>query len=455
MSDSNRANRSKLGRALAVALGLVLLLASCSGGDDSGDSSTADVPGATPTTIADMGPDGGGTSAVEDGASDAGGEMEPPRGGDDAGTGSAPVVFDTADLGRSIIYTATVDLQVDDVAAASRAAQEQIAAVGGLVFSQDTVTSPQPRTTLVFRVQPGDFAEAMRRLEGVGRVIAQDISADDVTDRVVDLQSRISTAEVSVERLRSLLQGANTVEAIAALEGQLLERETNLELLRGQLRTIESAASLATITVTLSKEGAQAAVDLAVTAYEGDDDGTRCPGERRLTVDEGDAMVLCVSITNAGNVGVLDIEVRDHGLDLNRDDFTLVDFGADDVLAPGEEVLAWARVEADRNRHPYPSVSVVAVDEDGGPLRQATEITEEPVSLMVVEDDSLPGFGDSLARGWSALQFVFGVVIVALGVLVPLAVLILPVAAGVVWWRRRRQAPTLATPDGATIDDVG
>jgi hypothetical protein len=60
-----------------------------------------------------------------------------------------------------------------------------------------------------------------------------------VTERVVDLRSRVATNEVSVERLRDPLSDAKNLEDVARLEIQLLERETTLETLRGQLRTIE------------------------------------------------------------------------------------------------------------------------------------------------------------------------------------------------------------------------
>ena len=50
------------------------------------------------------------------------------------------------------------------------------------------------------------------------------VTADDVTERVVDLQSRINTAEASVERLRTFLENATNVQTIADLENQLLQR---------------------------------------------------------------------------------------------------------------------------------------------------------------------------------------------------------------------------------------
>lgn len=435
------------GRIAAAVVVLLILVVACSSGGDDSDSAgdDADVPSATafPQGLAgesdgEQEPTDSGTDDADRDTADEGAAGEESSGGDGAGTGAEPVVFDIADLGRSIIYTAMLDLQVDDVTAASREAQQEIAAVGGLVFSQETITAPQARTTLVFKVPPADFGEAMTRLEGIGRVISQDISADDVTDRVVDLQSRIATSEISVERLRGLLDGANSVEAIAALEGQLLERETNLELLRGQLRTIEGQVSLATITVSISEEGAEAAINVSVTAYDGEDEGARCPGERRLDVDEGESVIVCVTIENVGNVDVGDIEVRDLGLDLRREDFTLADFGDDDVIEPGDEVIAWAQIDAEPGQWPNPSVTVVALDDDNEVIRQATSMTQEDVMFDVIEDDSLPGPTEALSIGWGALTWVLAAIVLVVGVAAPLMLIAVPVIVAVIWWRRWR-----------------
>ena len=44
---------------------------------------------------------------------------------------------------------------------------------------------------------PDDFSTVLGRLARVGKLVDQSISADDVTERVVDLESRISTAETA------------------------------------------------------------------------------------------------------------------------------------------------------------------------------------------------------------------------------------------------------------------
>ncbi|QGG96396.1 DUF4349 domain-containing protein [Actinomarinicola tropica] len=452
------------GRLAAVLLVATMVVAGCSGGGDdemSGGDAATDAT-AAPSGEGDAGGDGveqSGDGATNGGgddeaADDGGGDGTAAEGGapreDQAGSAADPVVVTPVDLGRSIIYTAAVELQADDVTAASREAQQAVTAVGGVVFGQETTTDPQPRTVLVFKVPPERFGEALDALSGVGEVVRQDVTADDVTERVVDLQSQISSTEVSVARLRDLLADAPSVEAIAALEGQLLQRETALEQMRGQLRTLEGQVSLATITLEISQPAAEPQMDVEVTAYAGDDDGARCPGDDELTLDEGDDGVLCLRIENRGNVDLTEIEVRDHQLGLDPDDVTLVDWEEDAVLAPGDVVVAWGAFTADPDERPAPDVSAAALDDAGTRLRVGVESSTTPVDLVVEEDESLPGFGDAFGTGLSVLGTVFGIVVMAAGLVVPLLVLLVPLAAAVWWWRRRsservNDEPTLST----------
>ena len=118
------------------------------------------------------------------------------------------------DLGRDIIYTAQLDLASTDVSAATRDAVRTVEGLGGFLFSQQT--SGQDNTSqLVFKVLPDQFATTLDRLGGIGTVRNQAVSAEDVTAIVVDLRSRITTAEASVLRLRALIEDANDFETVS------------------------------------------------------------------------------------------------------------------------------------------------------------------------------------------------------------------------------------------------
>ena len=241
--------------------------------------------------------DGGAERSASDDAATESPEADP------LGSGALTVQANPIDLGRDIIYTASIAVEVNDVVEATREASRIMQRFGGLLFGQETTGGTDPRTVLVFRVLPEDFSEALDALGSIGKVRNQQVSADDVTERVVDLESRINTAEASVERLRTLLENATNINDIADLENQLLQRETNLETLRGQLRTIQDRVDLATITLTITEAIIRPSIDVSVSAYPGAADaGLSCPGSTNLVVDEGTLTTVCFEIRNSGDV---------------------------------------------------------------------------------------------------------------------------------------------------------
>jgi hypothetical protein len=414
---------------------LTLLAAACSGGGDSAAVTTtwaasATTEAATTTMVFD--------SDETPAAGDEGGLF----GGPDSPGTDAQAIVAVLQVGRSIIYTANLQIEVDDVIAAGEQAQAAVAGLGGVLYGQETTTGSEARSVLTIKVPPQNFGEALRRLAGIGRLVGQTVFTDDVTERVVDLESRITTAEASVVRLRTFLEAATGLEDIATLERELLQRETDLEVLRGQLRTLGDQVALATIVLVLSEPYPDPAVELVGTAYFGHDGGAGCPGSAELVLDEGELFTVCYEVKNTGDTPLGDIKVNDHGLDARTEDLMLVQGDLSVPLPPGGHLILALEAKADPNRWTDPWVEATALDPNGNPL-WLTEVTNvEAAQLQVARDDSLPGFMDVLSGAWHALQTLGGIIVVVGAAVLPF--LWIPVVLVVVWWLWRRRRPVTA-----------
>ncbi len=171
---------------LALLSAFFVLFSACSPGNDDDAAPSMDSPA-----------DDMAVPAATEAMSDAGEAMEeapepqpadeprPAAISEDSGL-AVPTALTPADLGRDIIYRATIEVQADDVAAANREAVAIVQGLGGIVFSQATRTEPRPRTEITFKVLPADFSTALERLAGVGKLIDQEITSDDVTEIIVD-----------------------------------------------------------------------------------------------------------------------------------------------------------------------------------------------------------------------------------------------------------------------------
>lgn len=425
---------------------IVALVASACAGDDSTESVDDGAPEQTAPDSATgdfaLGDGGAGRSNAdgEDAATEESPEADP------LGSGALTVQASPIDLGRDIIYTASIAVEVNDVAAATSEASRIMQGFGGLLFGQETTGGTEPRTVLVFRVLPDDFSEALDALGSIGTVRNQQVSADDVTERVVDLESRINTAAASVERLRALLQGATNLSDIADLENQLLQRETNLETLRGQLRTVQDQVDLATITLTITEAVIRPAIDVSVTSYPGaSDEGLSCPGSPSLVVDEGTLTTVCFEIRNSGDVQLTDIELVDPVLEIELADLTPVFLQPEEILEPGQSSIYYTELTAEQTLRLQTRVSAVAIDEEGRPLEGRGVADTATATLQAVDPGGLPTFRDGLEASWDALVTVGELLVLAIGTLIPFAWII-----PIVWLVRRRRT---AEPSVVVRDD--
>ncbi|MGD9752958.1 MAG: DUF4349 domain-containing protein [Acidimicrobiia bacterium] len=463
--------RQGRGRATALAATAVLAVGATACGGFGGDDGSASSERAAPTEQVVEAPSSGaavtvgasgavaGASGAFDAAAEADGALSATATtavatGAGAGPGGEAVpALQPIDIGRSIIFTATVAVEVDSVATASGSAMNAIAGVGGYLFGQQSSNDPTPSSVLTFKVDPSRFQEALVALGSLGTVVEQQVSSDDVTEAVVDLQSRIAAAQTSVERLRGFLAEATDVNSLAALERELLARESQLEQLNGQLRTVQAQVDLATITLTLTQAAPDGpALEVVVTAYPGADDAvSACPGTDELELREGETVTVCYEVRNTGDGVLRDVRVDDPGMDLSRGALRVVQGDADAPFAPGAVLVLAGSTEAAVDAVTAPRVRAVAVDAVGEPRRVEVQMSVARASLLVAEDTSRPGFLDALGAGGRGLLTLLSMALLAVGVALPF-VWVLPLGYGLVrLWRRRRAQRAATVPAGTVL----
>lgn len=226
---------------VVVGTAALLALPGCGasqGGSDSGEDSADEPAQAEPDGRAQ--PEDGGGQA--DDAAAPGGEQGA------SGTGGEALVDP-----RSIIYTGYIAVIVDNVDRAAAGATALAQRYGGFVGGdRRTAAAEQPAMAeLELRIPSERFTDAVNELGELGEEESREIQTEDVTEEVVDLESRIATAEASVDRTRDLLARAESIEDIVAVERELSEREATLASLQAKQRTLADLTTLSTITVTL------------------------------------------------------------------------------------------------------------------------------------------------------------------------------------------------------------
>ncbi|WP_053923927.1 DUF4349 domain-containing protein [Streptomyces chattanoogensis] len=205
------------------------------------------------------GTDGIGTSA--DAKAGGGAAVAPsrvPAAGQTTGAGAAAAARGREDRAAKpvpdqIIRTATLTVRTKDVQAALAKARTAVDGAGGYASDEttDRDSGGRDRSRIVLRVPPKEYDAMLGRLAGLGRLLSREVSAKDVTDRVVDVDSRLRTQRASVGRVRALMDKATSISDIVSLESELSTRQANLESLEAELKSLKGRTGMATITLLL------------------------------------------------------------------------------------------------------------------------------------------------------------------------------------------------------------
>lgn len=175
---------------------------------------------------------------------------------DVAGRGVAEA--DAAELGGELKLVKTADLtaEVDDVDAGFEEVYAVARGEGALVVGTTRSVAEEGYSygSVTLKVEPTRFDETMKALRGVGKLLSENSTTEDVTQEYVDLQVRLENAEKTHERyLEILATRTGAVHDVLEVEREIERVTENLERLKGQLRYLDSRLGLSTITVHLEE----------------------------------------------------------------------------------------------------------------------------------------------------------------------------------------------------------
>ena len=157
---------------------------------------------------------------------------------------------------RQVISTASLSLRVEDVPAAIGQVRNIAQESGGFVQKMSSFGEGDERqATIILRVPQGQFSAALQGIESLGRMLDQDLGRADVSEQLIDLNARLGSSQREEKSLLALLDRANQVSEILAVERELNRVRSDIEQLQGRLNFLERQVALSTITVSLLPRG--------------------------------------------------------------------------------------------------------------------------------------------------------------------------------------------------------
>lgn len=154
---------------------------------------------------------------------------------------------------RTVIHTAELTVEADDVAATASAAKEAVLGAGGYVEAENlrTRAGQAPRAILTLRVPAEGYEQVLADLADLGTQSQLSREVEDVTEEVADVQSRVESAEASLEVLRGYLEEAENVEELLRVEEQINWRQEELEALQARREALARHTAFSTVRLEL------------------------------------------------------------------------------------------------------------------------------------------------------------------------------------------------------------
>lgn len=176
------------------------------------------------------------------------------------------VVSQQAAQERLVIGNADLAIVVKDPTARMKQISALAAEMGGYVVSSNLSQSyygpnsiEVPEATIVIRVPSERLDEALERIkEGAVDINYETTSRQDVTSQYVDLQSQLKAKQAAEKKLLEILDQAIRAEDVLAIYLQVQQVQSEIEVLKGQIKYYEESAALSSISVRLiAEESAQ------------------------------------------------------------------------------------------------------------------------------------------------------------------------------------------------------
>ncbi|MEV0229472.1 DUF4349 domain-containing protein [Nonomuraea sp. NPDC050786] len=155
---------------------------------------------------------------------------------------------------RQIIYTGDLVVRAKQVTAAAQQAKQMVTSVGGYLSKEESnsANETEDTATLEFKIPPARYTEVLGRLgKELGKQLSMNQGTQDVTMQVADVESRLRSAQQSLESLRALLKKSGTISQVLQVEREISAREADLESLQAQQKQLATQVAMATLTLRL------------------------------------------------------------------------------------------------------------------------------------------------------------------------------------------------------------
>ena len=154
-----------------------------------------------------------------------------------------------------IVRTADLSIVVTDITKTiSQMTQLANNNNGYVVLANQTSTDKSISGVISIRIPAVQFESTMSALRAMAvKVTSENVSASDVSQEYTDLSSKLRNLETAEAQLAAIMQKAEKVEDVLAVENQLTTTQQDIEVTKGRMQYLEQTTAMSLITVNLQQ----------------------------------------------------------------------------------------------------------------------------------------------------------------------------------------------------------
>ncbi|MDL2228995.1 DUF4349 domain-containing protein [Treponema sp. OttesenSCG-928-L16] len=149
---------------------------------------------------------------------------------------------------RKLVKRADIRCRVQDLEEAGVSLMEEVDRYGAYVSLSRIYENSRSYS---IRVPSSSYEAFLEALSSMGRPLFRSESAEDVSLRYYDLESRLTTKQELMETFRSYLRKAESIEDILSVEQRIAELQQEIEWMGTELKKLADLADYATVELEL------------------------------------------------------------------------------------------------------------------------------------------------------------------------------------------------------------
>ncbi|MBI5191244.1 MAG: DUF4349 domain-containing protein [Nitrospirae bacterium] len=158
--------------------------------------------------------------------------------------------------GRKVIVSHAMTVEVGDLDASFKKAVALAEKSGGYTTGTNRYKDSDGslHASVGMRVPPGRVSSVLSELRGLGEVVSESSSGEDITDQYVDLEARLGNAKASEKRLQEMMDRKTAnLSDVLAVERELTRVRGDIESMEARRRSWDTLTQTVEINVELKE----------------------------------------------------------------------------------------------------------------------------------------------------------------------------------------------------------